>query len=113
MAAFVFTKYESDDGNVHPIKMSPEKAALAGTAPAGTITSSVKAKVTKGAREYGLKPRGIVLSRTFGTAPDTFTKSVFIPRLTDVALDDILVDDTATYDGLGGWRVTAKKAEDY
>lgn len=114
MPARVRTKYESDDSEVYAIVLSPDFAAKAGTAPTGTVTSPIKAKVTKSSRAYGIRPRGVTLSRTLGTAPDTFTKTTFLPVLTPSAFASATFALGASITiGSTAWTVVSKRGEDY
>lgn len=114
MAARTRTKYEADSGDIHPIIMTADYAAAAGTAPAGAVTSDIKAKISKGNQEYGIRPRGVVLSRVIGTAPDTFTRSTFLAVLTPTAYNSATFANNAEVT-IGGvaWTVTGKRPEDY
>lgn len=114
MVAKVTSKYEDEAGDIHPIFLTPDSLAAAGAVPAGALTSQVKAKVSKSKREFGLGPRGVRISRTFGTAPDTFKKSRFIPVLTASAfgVTPFIVGATITYQG-AAWTVTGTQPEDY
>ena len=93
MAAFVRTKYQATNGDIHPIRIQPDTLLAAGSPPVGAFTSSVSADVRKGVREYGLGPRGVSASITVGTAPNTFKRRIFIPVLTPGA------------NGFGGYSV--------
>lgn len=114
MPARTRTKYESDDAEVYAISLSPDFAAKAGAAPSGGVTSPIKVKVSKGNREYGLRPRGVTLSRTLGVAPDTFTKTTFLPVLTQAAFASaaFALDAKITI-GTTEWTVVSKRGEDY
>lgn len=85
MVARTDTKYEANAGSIHRILLTPEYAAVAGTPPMGDVDSSIRPKVTKTKREFGIKPRGVTLVRTIGTAPDTFKKYTFLVVLTETA----------------------------
>lgn len=113
MVANVNTRYEADGGDIHPIRLRPDTAAVAGTAPAGAITSSIRTKVSKGNREFGIRPRGVTISRTLGTAPDTFTVTQFIPCLTPAAygVTPFVVGATITYQA-NPWTVVSLRPED-
>lgn len=87
MAARTRTKYESNGGDIHPISLTAAYAAAAGTAPAGAISNDIQVKVSKTNREFGLRPRGVRLYRTLGTAPNTFVRYAFLPVLTETAWD--------------------------
>lgn len=107
-------KYESDAGTIHPILLSPDYATAAGTEPAGAINSPIKVKVTKTNRQFGVKPRGVTLVRTVGTAPDTFVKRAFLPVLsaTGFAGAGFAVGATVNI-GTVAWTIASKHNEDY
>lgn len=114
MPARTRTRYESNDGEVHAIMLSPDYAAKAGAAPTGAVTSPIKVKVSKGSREYGIRPRGVTLARTIGTAPDTFTKTTFLPVLTETAFASATFAlDAKISIGSTEWTVVGKRGEDY
>ena len=114
MPAQTRTKYQGDDNTIYAIRMSPPFAEKAGTAPTGAVTSPIKAKVSKSGREFGLRPRGVTLSKTLGTAPDTFTKTTFLPCLTLTAFGSAVFALAAkiTISGVE-WEVVSRRAEDY
>lgn len=114
MAARTNTKYESDEGTIHPISLTANFATAAGTPPAGAVNSSIKAKVTKSNREAGLRPRGVRLFRTLGTAPDTFKRYAFLPVLTAAGLASATFAPGATITiGTVAWTVSTRVQEDY
>lgn len=82
MAIRVKTKYQANNGYIHPISLKQETLLSAAIIPDGEVTNAISAKVSKGNRQYGLRPRGVVISRTFGIEPDTFKRYAFIPVLT-------------------------------
>lgn len=112
--AFTTTKYESDQGTIHPIRLDSERVAAAGAAPAAAQDSDIKVKISKGNREFGIRPRGVRLVRTVGTAPDTFKKYTFLPVLTPTAYDGagFSVGTEITIDAVV-WTVAARQVEDY
>lgn len=112
--AFTNSKYESDDGVIHPIRMDSDRIAAAGTAPTGAITSNAYAKISKTNREFGIRPRGVRLVRTLGTAPLTFKRYTFLPVLTATAWDGDGFDPgaTVTVDGVA-WTVAGRVPEDF
>jgi hypothetical protein len=114
MPAQVRTKYQGDDNTIYAIRLSPPFAEKAGTAPTGAVTSPIKAKVTKSTKEFGLRPRGVTLARTLGTAPDTFVKTTFLPALTLSAFNGTAFALAAkvTIDGVE-WEIVSRRAEDY
>ena len=67
--SFSRSKYESDTGYIHPIRVQPETLALtlastANSAPTGVISSGISARVSNGNRQLGLKPRHVVVAFT-------------------------------------------------
>lgn len=114
MASFSNTKYEADDGTIHAIRLRPETVAIAGAAPGGAVDSSIKVKVTKSNREFGIRPRSITISQTKGTDPDTFKVYATIPILTEAAFAaaPAQLGAEVTYDG-DTWTVVSRNAEDY
>lgn len=114
MANYVKSKYEDDKGVIHPIRLSADSAAQAGAEPAGAVTSNIPAKVSKGNREFGLRPRGVRLYRSVGTAPNLFNKYKFLPLRSQADAADAEYAQEATI-AIGGisWKVAAFVAEDY
>lgn len=112
--AFTTTKYESDDGIIHPIRIATDRVAAAGTAPTGAVSSNAYAKISKTNREFGIRPRGVRLVRTLGTAPLTFKRYSFVPVLTAEAFDTDAFDPGAqvTVDGVA-WTVAGRVPEDF
>lgn len=108
--AFVNTKYEADNGDIHPIRLNTATAGAAGAAPSGAVSNPVKCKVSKTNREFGLRPRGLLLSRDVGTAPNNFKKYRFLPILTATQFQQ----PESTYN-IGGttWTFVSKVPEDY
>lgn len=111
--AKTLTKYQSDTDDVHPILLDTLTAAAAGTAPAGDVNNNIRAKVSKTNRAYGLRPRGVRLSRVVGTAPNTFKRYKFLPVLTAAAFATPAFNIGATITiNTVAWTVTEKKPED-
>jgi hypothetical protein len=109
----VTTKYEDEDGNIHPIRLNSTHSAVAGTPPSGAVDSDISAKVSKSSRAYGLRPRGVRLSRIVGTSPDQFKRYSFLPVLTPTALagSGFNIGSTITIDSVA-WTVAKRVAED-
>jgi hypothetical protein len=107
-------KYESDSGTIHEINLSEERLAEAGTPPAGAIDSLINVKVSKTNREYGIRPRRVLLTRTIGTAPNQFTRRSTLPVLTPTAfaLPAFAKGATITI-GAIDWTVADKEGEDF
>jgi hypothetical protein len=103
---FASTRYEDDLGNVRRIKVEGDTLLLniAGSVnapPSGQITEGIpSAKVTRGAKEIGLKPRYVVCKWT--TNPPTNYKpgvNFELPILDPVTFAAINEGDTGTYLG--------------
>lgn len=114
MVASVNTKYEAADGSIHPITLRPETAAVAGTVPAADVDSNIKAQVSKGNREFGLRPRGVRLVRTVGTGDSESKKYRFLPVLSaaDIATPAFAIGAEITIGGIV-WVVLSQEPEDY
>lgn len=109
--AFRNKKYESDAGDIHPIRISSGYEAAAGAEPSGEINNDIKVKVTKTNREHGLRPRLVVVSRTVGTGDNTFKRYARIPMLTEAAYDAFAVP--ISINGLSYTDLVSKQPEDF
>lgn len=106
--AFLLTRYESDQGTIHEIKVQPETVAATfdGTANAATtddVDSVFAAEVSRGARAYGLRPRKVRVK--FGaTPPDGYQPftTISLPILQQSVFDAIAPDDPVVYAGATG-----------
>lgn len=103
--AFVRSKYESDEGSIHPIKVQPEtlSATLGGanSPPAADTDTDISARVTGGNRELGLRARSVSVKFT-ATPPDGYKEDQVyrIPILTPARWDAITKSTTGTYLGV-------------
>lgn len=103
--AFVRSRYLSDEGDVHPIRVQPETIALSygattNAATATALNNPISARVSSGNRQFGLKPRTITL--VFETdAPDGYKVGSYIriPILQPTLWNTIVKNDTVTYLG--------------
>jgi hypothetical protein len=113
MPARTRTKYEADSGEIHFLSLTPDYAAKAGTEPTGAVTNNIRAKVSKSNREYGIKPRGVTLARTIGTAPNTFVKYAFLPLRSkaDANSATYALGQTVTI-GSVAWEIIGEVKED-
>jgi hypothetical protein len=112
MAKFERGKYQSNGGDIHPIRISEDRYAAAGTPPAGDVNSSIRVKISKNNTEFGIRPRGLRLARELGTDPDTFTKYTFLPVLTQTAWEGFSENEEVEIDGVT-WTVVSKVPEDF
>ena len=112
MATKTTVKYESDTGLVHPMKVDSTRTTHIGTAPTGAYDTKISVKQSKSKSEAGIKPRGVRLSRILGTAPDTFSKTTFLPVVTVTALATSAFDigATITINSIA-WKVESKVGE--
>lgn len=82
MARMKNTKYKADGGTIHPIRVRQATfTTIQGTEPTGDVSSNVRAKISKSKREFGLRPRMVLIARTRGTGEDTFTEYATLPVL--------------------------------
>lgn len=111
--AFVDAKYETGSTAIVSIRTDTELTGLMGTPPAGDVDLNIHAIVNGNrSREFGVHPRGVTLSRTIGTAPDTFKKYKFLPVLTATALTGAgFTIGTEITIGATAWTVTDQVSE--
>ena len=108
------SRYLADNNDVHAIRLSPARLAVAGAPPAGAVTSEINVKVSKSNREYGIRPRGVVLSRPVAPGPDDKIFRSFLPVLTPTAFASATFAKGANLI-VGGttWIIISKQNEDY
>lgn len=87
--AFIDYKYEGDDGDVYLVRMDPDlKAAIAGNdEPAGAITKPFHLATSPGRRNFGINPRSVTATRSFGVAPNNGTRRIEIPILSPATIE--------------------------
>lgn len=114
--SFTGSKYQSDTGDVHFIKVQPETiaATLGGTANAavpGAIDSVFAAEVNRGARAYGLRPRKVTIAFE-ENVPDGYRPytSLSIPVLSASVFAGVSIGDSVSYAG-GAGVVSSKSGE--
>lgn len=114
MAVLNDAKYESDTGQIYPIRLTDATLAAAGPEPAGGITENVRVKVSKTNREFGIGPRKVTLSRIAGAAPDNFRVYAELPVLTPASFNSAAFTIGATIT-LGGtaFVIIGKQGEDF
>ena len=102
---FLRSRYESDAGNIHPIRVQPENIAAninsANAAPTGDIDVAISARVSGGSRQLGLTARKIRHAFT-ATPPTGYAADsiVTIPILTRAVFNAISTTDPGTYLGV-------------
>jgi hypothetical protein len=99
--------------------MSAAKAAVtSNTEPTGAVDSPIKVKTSKSNREYGLRPRGVRLTRTVtgGSGNEAVSKVLysFLPILTAPVFESATFAERATVTiNSVVWTILAKVQEDY
>lgn len=95
--SFVTKKYQTDAGDVAQTRLSAQIAVLAGAEPAAAVTTPFFVKVSKGNREFGIRPRYALYSLSTAVGTRTFKTYLRIPKLTTAAL--AASPATVTYKG--------------
>lgn len=106
---FADTAYESDAGFVCKIRMSAFELA-ATTASASAIDAGFHCLNSGSRRRFGVHPRGVVLTRAVGAAPNEFNKSTFLAYPTVAGFNAIADGAKVTIDGVE-WTVARKLPE--
>lgn len=114
--AFVRSRYESNSGEIYPIRVQPETLALqigstANAAPTGAITAEVSARANGSRRTLGMNARSVTVTFT-GTPPDGYAtnSTLTVPVLTPELWDSAAKGTTGTYLGVA-IEVVGKSAE--
>lgn len=107
---FSVSKYLSDKGGIHPIRIQPEGSPANGTPPAGAVDEDISAKVGGSRRTYGLHARGVRLVRSIGTGDDQANRYNFYPVLTPTHFATLNRGGTLTIDGVA-WTISGKVNE--
>jgi len=99
--AFTLSKYESNAGNIYPIRVQPETIAAtiggANAAPTGAVDQEVSARANGSARQIGMNARTVSVRLT-AELPGYKADSVLrIPILTPARWDAINKGQTGTY----------------
>lgn len=106
MSAGLFLRsiYETNAGDFARIRVQPEtELATNGTVPndagAGPVNIPTRAKVSRGSREIGIRPRKIGLIFETGQNPSGYEPNevFYIPALTRAFYDAVAEDDEITY----------------
>jgi hypothetical protein len=115
---FTIRVYEADSAEKHLIKQQPESAVFSiggspNTIPSGPATSPFWAKTSRGAKEYGLRPRKLKFRFTPGGEPagyaDCGTLEVVI--YSKANYDAAQIGGPATYLGAPG-TIVGRVSED-
>lgn len=103
--AFVVSKYETDSGEIMPIRIQPETAVTsigsgANTAPSANVTIPFSARARGGKRKLGVTARTVTL-RPVGTSPAGYKEGqlLIVPILKPALYNATKNGDSATYLG--------------
>lgn len=103
--AFVRSRYEADNGDIHPIRVQPETLAASlgsvNAAPAGTVDVNLFARARKSRRAFGLGARTVRIRFT-ATPPAGYAinQILTVPVLTLAVYNAIVADTAITYLGV-------------
>jgi hypothetical protein len=108
---FILSKYETDEGNILPIRIQPETRTVAENAEPAAGADGPFVKVSGSKRSYGVHPRKITLSRSVGDADYGSAKAYArVVMLTPAAFDAVVIGSTVAYAGVD-WIVASKTNE--
>lgn len=102
--AFVRSKYEADNGDIHPIRVQPETLLAnlgeVNAAPSGDVTVALFATARKSRRSYGVGARTVRVRFT-AAVPDGYEPGqiLSVPILTPDAFVAAQTAQTGTYLG--------------
>lgn len=107
---FIAAKYETNSGDIQPIRIQPETVTTWNPQPAGAVNIGLRARATGSPRRYGTTAR--IVYGVWTTAPAGYEvgSSVRVPILTPTAFDSIRLDASLAYNG-GTIRVTGRRNE--
>lgn len=102
---FTRSRYEATNGNIHPIRVQPETLELeigsaTNTAPTGAVTAGVpSAKVSRGARGFGVRPAIVSFVFDEGEEPEGYAAGdvLRLPLLTPSMRSAATIGATGTY----------------
>lgn len=102
---FTVTKYEANNGDIHPIRVMPATLAanlgVVNAAPAGAVDVNLYARVGKSKREYGIGPRIAYVQFTADPPTGYEAGNTYpIPVLSKATYDQITSTTTGTYRGV-------------
>ncbi len=104
--AFIRSRYQANNDEVHPIRIQPETETLIiqglpNEPPAVLPTQKIYAKVSGGKREFCLTPRSVTIVFNDIDPPGGYLDNspIKLPILTQTVWDQILPGATGTYLG--------------
>ena len=110
--AFETIGYQANDGEIYKLKIDSSAVTAAGGS-AGSPTSQVFVKNSKGNREYGIRPRQIILADIeFTTGGRKASVYRYLPVTTEAAWNGFDEDGSVSINGTT-YSVVGKRDEDY
>lgn len=110
--SFVYAKYETNAGDVRPIRVQPE-TIIAATNPEGTGSlAGGLVRVSGGRRKIGTKARSMTLRQNVGAAVGGYqpTRGITLPVFTKAAFEALAIGQAVTYNG-SAWTVAGTSPE--
>jgi hypothetical protein len=99
--SFVFANYETDLGDIRPIKVQPETIAGAWNPEATGNAVGSLVRVGGGKRRIGIKARSVTLKINVGAPVGGYqpTRTIRLPMLDKTAYEALAIGDEVEYDG--------------
>lgn len=104
---FITSTYETNRGELHPVKVQPETITLvlggnANAANPGDRTSNIRARVTGSRRGYGVFCRTVSIKFADGSAPAGYKQDsvIRVPWLSPDGYEELGDGDTGLYLGV-------------
>lgn len=110
MSSFTTVKYQSNAGDIHPLRVRSTFVSAIGSQPSGSIDSDINARTRKNSRQYGLRVRGWRLYRIIGSGANQFRRYTFLPKLTQSEYNEAF-PETISISGVD-WKPLARVPED-
>lgn len=117
---FTLRFYVADSGEIHLLRNQPESAALdvdgtPNTVAAGPATSPFWAKSSRGANQYGLRPRKVGIRWNPGQAPAGYKEEevLFVDIYQANQYNAMTINSPATYQGGTGTLVSKQPESIY
>lgn len=108
---FILSKYETDGGDIRPIRIQPETLTVGDNDPPAAGADGPFVKISGSKRSYGLHPRKVTLSRQVGSADYGVAKSYArVVMLTPTAYGEAVIGSTVAYAGVD-WIIASKTDE--
>lgn len=109
--SFVLSKYETDGGDIRPIKVQPETITAWNIAPAGAASGSL-VRVSGSRRRIGIKARSVTLRQNVGAAVAGYqpTRPITLPVLTLADFNGLTIGEEVQYQG-SAWTVSGKASQ--